>query len=81
MGLHQPTLIAGLAAAAAGLAFLLMNRRFSLRLKESIELFRARVGETKGPAGGFSRVLLRILFPFLGILFMLLGAALIYRAL
>ncbi len=81
MALHHPTLLAGLTAAAAGLVFLILGRRFTDRLRESLERFRSRLGETPGPEEGVTALLLRALFPFLGILFLLLGAALVYGAL
>jgi hypothetical protein len=80
MALHPPTLAAGLAASAAGLVFLVLGKRFSRRLKTSLEQFRSRLGDSAGPEGGLLALLIRTLFPFLGILFLLLGAALVYRA-
>jgi hypothetical protein len=81
MPLHLPTLMAGLASAAAGLAFLVLRKRFLLRMKESVERFRSAVGRTREPGGVLTRFLIHALFPFLGALFLLLGAALVYRSL
>ena len=80
MALQPPTLLAGLAALAAGIVFLVLGKRFSRKMKASVEEFRTRLGETTGSHGGLTGFLIRALFPCLGILFLLLGAALVYRA-
>lgn len=75
------TLIPGVIALLAGLVFMFERRRFSRRLKDSLDQFNRRVGGAKGERGETGRFFITFMILFVGIVFILTGIALIYRSL